>query len=204
MKLYKNLKEASQNREEVQALKLSVKSEEFPQELLDFPNLVELYLDGQCKKFPTEVPAWNKLKVLSIKWNEFKGDLSSLFKLPNLENLKIIDTPLRTFLLPLGHSAAPLNSLTIKDCALKNLPEEISMLWQLTEMNLSGNALNSLPFSFIDLRNLKRLNLDSNQFAQFPDSIKKIPGLSHLSIDQNPFPDEEKERIQREFHIWPN
>jgi hypothetical protein len=26
--------------------------------------------------------------------------------------------------------------------------------------------------------------------------------LSHLSIDANNFPEEEKERIQREFNIW--
>lgn len=204
MKLYKNLASASQDREEVQALKISVKSNCFPDEVLNFPNLVELYLEGDCNQFPNIVPVWDRLKVLSIKWPNFTGDLSSLFKLQSLENLKIIETPLTTFFLPLGHSAAPLKSLTIKDCGLKNLPEEISMLWQITELNLSGNNLTKLPHSFIDLRNLKRLNLDSNQFSVFPDSIKKMTSLSHLSIDSNHFPEEEKERIQREYHIWPN
>lgn len=204
MKLYKNLGTANKDREEVQALKISVKGDDFPQEILDFPNLGELYLEGNCKKFPTSAPGWSKLKVLSIKWPMFTGDLSSVFNLPNLENLKIIETPLTSFILPLGHAASPLKSLTIKDCGMKMLPEEISMLWQLTELNLSGNGLTKLPFSFIDLRNLRRLNLDSNNFSTFPDDIKKMTALSHLSIDNNKFPEEEKERIQREFHITPH
>ncbi len=204
MKLYKNLGSANKEREEVQALKISVKGDEFPQEILDFPNLGELYLEGNCKHFPVNTPMWSQLKVLSIKWPQFTGDLSAVFNLPNLENLKIIDTPLKSFILPLGHAASPLKSLTIKDCGMKALPEEISMLWQLTELNLSGNEISKLPFSFIDLRNLRRLNLDANNFSTFPDDIKKMTALSHLSIDNNKFPEEEKERIQREFHIWPN
>jgi Leucine-rich repeat (LRR) protein len=204
MKIYKNLETANKDREEVQALKISIKGEDFPQEILDFPNLGELYLEGNCKRFPVHAPGWSRLKVLSIKWPNFDGDLSSIFKLPSLENLKIIETPLSTFILPLGLAPAPIKSLTIKDCGLKALPEEISMLWQLYEMNLSGNNLSRIPFSFVDLKNLKRLNLDSNKFEIFPDDIKKMTNLSHLSIDNNAFPEEEKERIQREFHIWPN
>lgn len=203
MKLYKNLAAASKEREEVQALKISVKGDVFPEEILNFPNLGELYLEGSCKTFPVAAPLWTRLKVLSIKWPEFNGDLSAVFKLPHLENLKIIETPLKTFLLPLGHAPAPIKSLTIKDCGMNFLPEEFSMLWQLTELNLSGNRLNRLPVSFIDLKFLRRLNLDHNEFSAFPDQIKKMTALSHLSIDNNKFPEEEKERIQREFHIWP-
>ena len=204
MKLYKNLSLAAKERSEVQALKINVKGEEFPREILDFSNLTELYLEGVCRSFPSEAPAWENLKVLSIKWPHFNGDLSSVLKLPRLENLKIIETPLETFLLPLGLTPAPVKSLTIKDCGLKRLPEEISMLWNLQEMNLSGNSLETLPRSFVDLQQLKRLNLDQNKFSKFPDDIQKIPSLLHLSIDHNLFPEEEKERIQREYHIWPN
>jgi Leucine-rich repeat (LRR) protein len=204
MKLYKSLSSALEERDEVQALKLNLKEEKFPDEILNFPHLVELYLDGFCTQFTTRDLPWNSLKTISIKWEHFKGDLSRLFMLPALENIKIIDTPLKSFLLPLGHAASPLKSLTLKSCGLKSLPEEMSMLWQLVELNLSGNTLSSLPYSFIDLRYLKRLNLDFNHFSDFPDSIRKMPALSHLSIDNNRFSEEEKERIQREFHIWPN
>jgi Leucine-rich repeat (LRR) protein len=204
MKLHKSLKEALKVRKEVRALKLNIKSANFPTELLNFPNLTELYLEGNCTELPEDVSEWQDLKILSIKWPAFKGDISSLFKLPSLENLKIIETPLLTFLLPLGHAAAPLKSLTIKDCGLKSLPEEISMLTRLHEINFSGNNLKTLPISFIDLLFLKRLNLDHNQFENFPDKIKKMTALTHLSIDNNLFSAEEKARIQRVFHISPH
>lgn len=202
MKIYKNLDSASKERRDVQALKISVKGESFPPHLLEFPNLEELYLEGSCKDFPPVPPSWEKLKVLSIKWPFFEGDLSSLFKLPSLTNLKIIETPFKSFLLPLGQIPAPLKFLTIKDCGLKSLPEDISMVYTVEEMNLSGNLLSKLPRGFEALTNLKRLNLDSNKFEKFPDSIKELPSLSHLSIDDNLFTDEEKARIHREFNLY--
>lgn len=204
MKLYKNLKEASLAREDVQALKINVKTDQFPMELFHIPNLEELYLDGSCKEFPREIPSWESLRTLSIKWPNFTGDLSALFRLPNLTNLKIIETPLKTFLLPLGHNASPIKSLTIKDCNLSFIPEEISMLTQLSEMNLSGNKLVTLPHGFVDLHFLSRLNMDNNSFVKFPELVKSMPKLIHLSFDGNQFPEEEKERIQREYHIWVN
>jgi leucine-rich repeat protein SHOC2 len=202
MKLFKNLSEASKQREEVQTLKINIQDEKFPEDLSNFPNLCELYLEGSCQECPAYLPGWEKLKVLSIKWPQFKGELSFLFSLPALENLKIINTPILSFKLPLGHAAAPMKSLTIKGCGLLCLPEEISMLNSLTEMNLSVNQLSSLPPSFVHLKLLKRLNLDQNVFSMFPDFIKRISALGHLSMDGNAFPEEEKARIQREFHIW--
>lgn len=204
MKLYKNLSTALKEREEVRAIKLSLKGGKFPEELFDLTHLEEAYLEGDCESFPSHIPDWKNLRVLSLKWENFKGDLSPVFSLPLLENLKIIETPLKTFLLPLGIVSAPLKFLTIKGCKLEKLPEEISMLSKLQELYLPGNSLEELPHSFRELTLLKRLNLDSNQFQIFPDFIKSLPYLTHLSIDQNNFSEDEKARIQREFHIWVN
>jgi Leucine-rich repeat (LRR) protein len=204
MKLYKNLTAATKERSYVQALKISIKGQQFPLELHDFENLQELYLEGPCEDFPAKPSLWPQLKVLSIKWPNFTGDISSVFKLPALENLKIIETPLKSLMLPLGSSGASLKSLTIKDCGLKFLPEEFSLLAELRELNLSGNHLEQLPKSFSHLCHLKRLNLDQNKFSVFPNEVQKISCLLHLSLDHNQFSEEEKERIQREYHIWPH
>jgi internalin A len=204
MKLFKNLNAAAKEASSVHALKINVKTKTFPSMLLDFTHLKELHLDGLCEEFPDSMPAWENLRVLSIKWPAFNGDISALFSLPSLENLKIIDTPFNSFKFPLGFTAAPLKSLTAKNCEMVKLPEEISMLEDLTELNLSGNKLAALPKSFIQLEKLMRLNLDDNNFSEFPDAIKSMPKLGHLSIDGNNFPDEEKARIHREFHIWVN
>ncbi|MCE9501337.1 MAG: leucine-rich repeat domain-containing protein, partial [Leptospira sp.] len=118
--------------------------------------------------------------------------------------LKIIETPIQTFLIPLGKINAPLKFLTIKGCGLQKLPEEISMFTSLQDFYLPNNNLSALPFAFKELKELKRLNLDQNAFLVFPDLIKPMKNLAHLSIDGNSFDEDEKARIQREFHIWPN
>lgn len=203
MSLYKSLSSALKDKEDVTGLKINLKGS-FPKEVLEFPNLNELYLEGDCSKLPDDISGLNNCKIISVKWPSFSGDLSALFSLKKLENLKIIETPMKRFLLPLGIVAAPLRTLNVKSCGLEMLPEEISMLTQLYEMSLPNNKLSRLPESFFELQLLKRLNLDSNSFKKFPDVIKKMKSLSHLSFDSNLFPEEEKERIQREFNIWPS
>lgn len=202
LKLYKNLSQALVDGPEVEALKVSL-SGKFPHELFMLGNLKELYLEGDIQDLPRLGSLWPRLKILSVKWPFFKGDLSGFFSLPSLENLKIIETPIKRLTLPLGHVTSQIKSLTFKDCELSELPEEISMLTQLQEMNLSGNELSALPYSFTTLFFLRRLNLDSNNFVRFPDLIKSMTKLSHLSIDSNKFSEEEKSRIQRQFHLWP-
>ena len=204
MKLYKNLTNALKERDEVRAIKLSLKGKYFPVDLFELPHLEEAYLEGECEVFPENIPGLKNLKVLSIKWEQFSGDLSSILSLPNLENLKIIETPMKKFLLPLGKINSPLKFLTIKGSGLERLPEEISMCTELQDLSLPGNKLKELPFSFKELKNLRRLNLDNNKFEFFPDQIKLMKNLGHLSIDGNYFSEEEKERIQRDFHISPN
>jgi Leucine-rich repeat (LRR) protein len=201
MKLYKNLASALKERENVLSLKITISGQDFLEEIFNFPYLQELYLDGNCKNFPAKIQGLQELKILSLKWNQFKGDLSPIFHLPKLENIKIIDTPMKSLLLPLGFSVAPIKSLTIKNCGLKILPEEISILSELTELYLSGNELHALPLAIVDLKKLKRMNLDQNHFSQFPDYVKKNSSLTHLSMDQNDFSDDEKDRIQREFNL---
>ena len=204
MKLYKNLQTALKERTDVRAIKLTLKDKVFPPELFNLSNLEEAYFDGACEDFPSSIVGWEKLKVLSLKFEKNTSDLSAVFSLPSLENLKIIETPIKVFLLPLGRINAPLRFVTIKGCGLERLPEEISMLNTLEELHLPQNKLFVLPFSFQDLRSLKRINLDSNRFVIFPKIVKKMPNLKHLSIDGNTFDEEEKAKIQREFHIWPN
>jgi len=200
MKLYKNLSLALKEKDEVFAIKLSLKGT-FPKDLYHLPYLKEVYLEGSCKEFYFEKHHWLKLKTLSIKWEDFSGDLSELFTLPGLENLKIIDTPLKKIILPLGTIPASLKFLTIKNCGLETLPEEISMLGGLKELFLPGNKLSELPYSFCELANLKRLNIDSNQFFTFPNVIKKMPHLKSVSADHNLFNEIEKARIEREFNL---
>jgi Leucine-rich repeat (LRR) protein len=204
LKLYKSLKTAIEEREEVEALKVTLTGGKLPPEIFALGNLRELYLEGDIEDLPKIGTPWNKLRTLSIHWPSFKGDLAALFTFPSLTNLKIIETPIKRLTLPLGKINAPIKSLTIKSCGLAELPEEFSMLTSLEEINLAGNKLKALPQSFPVLARLKRLNLDSNSFVKFPDVVKSMPTLSHLSIDGNSFDEDEKARIHREFNLWLN
>jgi Leucine-rich repeat (LRR) protein len=203
MKLFKSLSQALKTPQEVGALKLSLTGA-LPIEIANFPFLKELYLEGVCGNFELPTSSLLELRILSVKCDRFSGNIADLFRLRHLENLKIIETPIPKFLLPIGSILSPLRSLTIKSCGLEELPEEFGMLNSLSELNLSGNNLKTLPYSFVDLIRLKRLNLDQNQFSLFPDIIGKMSSLSHLSIDGNAFSEDEKARIQRQYHIWPN
>lgn len=203
MKLFKSLSQALKTPQEVGALKITLTGS-LPREIGHFPHLKELYLEGVCGELNLPASSLLELKTLSVKCENLSGNFADLFRLPHLENLKIIETPIQRFLLPIGSSLSPLRSLTIKSCGLEELPEEFGMLSTVSELNLSGNRLKSLPHSFVDFIRLKRLNLDQNQFSIFPDIIKKMSSLSHLSIDGNDFSEDEKARIQREYHIWPS
>ncbi|MFP5492457.1 MAG: leucine-rich repeat domain-containing protein [Bacteriovoracia bacterium] len=202
MTLHKNLASALKERESVTALKLTLKESSLPLELFHFPNLKELYLEATAlTDFPDTLTAFNELKVFQIRAPLFKGSLVELFRLPKLENLKALETPLHPLRLSLGGTRAPLKFLTLKGCELKELPLEFGELTTLEEIYLPQNKLTALPVSFSDLKKLKRLNLDSNLLTVFPVALTKLPQLKHVSMDNNSFSEEERERIQREFHL---
>lgn len=201
MKLYKNLHSALKEKHEVKLLKLNLTSKNLPPEIFEFSHLRELYLEGACEEFSCDLSALKELNLLSIQLPHFKGVISPVFELPQLKNLKIDGTPLNEASFNEIKIQVDLRYLTIKNAHLKKIPEKLSKLTQIEEMNLSGNELSSLPDSFLNFKKLKRLNLDSNQFKIFPDKICLLPQLHHLSLDNNPFPEEEKHRIQRDFNL---
>lgn len=201
MGLYKNLKEALKNAEDCTVLKLSVKGTRVADDLSALPRLQELYLDGAALTELPDVAALRTLRIFSLRAPAFAGSLAPLFHLPRLENLKAIDTPLEPLLLPLGEPLAPLRALTLKNAGLRTLPLELGEYGALEELHLPENELAELPFTFGGLKALKRLNLDRNAFARFPDLLGSLPRLQHVSIDHNRFDEDERARIQRQFHL---
>lgn len=201
MGMYKSLKEALLHPEDCTVLKLNVKGKTLTDEISSLPRLQELYLEGAELSELPPTPAWEMLRLFSLKAPRFKGTLAPMFHLKRLENLKTIDTPLEPLKLPLGHAVAPLRFLTLKNAGLKSLPLELGEYAQLEELHLPENELKELPFTFTGLKQLKRLNLDHNAFTKFPDLLGQLGQLHHVSLDNNPFDEDEKARIQRIFHL---
>ena len=205
MAMFKSLQEALTTPELCTVLKLTVKSDELPRELLALPELTELHLEAPLlSRLPELAGHFRKLRLLSLKAPKGGLDVSSLFFLPKLENLKIIETPLGAFRMTLGQYMAPLKSLTLKSCSVTVLPLEIGEFGSLAELSLPDNHLEALPFTFVTLKTLRRLNLDGHAFTQFPDILRQLTDLQHLSLDGNRFSATEKARIQRQFNITPN
>lgn len=176
---FKDYQKALKNKNNVTVLSMEWKEEKLPEGIFEFPHLKELHL---------KATSLNDEKTIK------------LFSLSGLKNLKIFECP---HLFKNGdiERSSDLEFLTIKNCGLNHLPRSLHHFKNLKEMNLSGNELTDLPEQFHSLLQLKRLNLDSNKFTLYPKVLTRMTHLKHLSLDQNLFSDEEKARIQREYHL---
>lgn len=202
MGIYKNLKDALLLPNDVTTLKLKINRGHLPQELFCFTYLEELFLEGSGTIHPpAHFEGLENLKRLTLKGFDLQDSIQRFWEIPTLNNLKIIDGKLERLLLPLSNYSA-LEFLTIKNTGLEEIPMEISHLVNLQELTVIENRVHKLPVGIMDLTGLKRLNLDNNQITYLPDWLKNHPSLKAMSLDQNPLSEEEKERIEREFHLW--
>ena len=68
---------------------------------------------------------------------------------------------------------------------IKELPESIGELTNLTSLNLGSNRLTVLPESMGELINLTSLDISSNQLIGLPNSIRKLTNLNSLKCSSN-------------------
>jgi Leucine-rich repeat (LRR) protein len=69
---------------------------------------------------------------------------------------------------------------------ISSLPEEITTLIYLQEINLSQNHLESLPESFCNLTNLQELIIPANGLKKLPENFPELINLMRLDISSNP------------------
>lgn len=65
------------------------------------------------------------------------------------------------------------------------VPEQISELTYLQELDLSGNLIKVLPDSIGKLKNLEKLSLWNNQLQEIPKFIYKLPALKEIELGGN-------------------
>jgi Leucine-rich repeat (LRR) protein len=78
-----------------------------------------------------------------------------------------------------------LETLSVSESLMSELPEEIGFLNRVNDVWFSENLLKSLPNGFSRLQNLKMLHLDNNEFKVFPKELYKISNLKRLDIYKN-------------------
>ena len=77
--------------------------------------------------------------------------------------------------------------LILKRHKLTQIPADIFLLTNLTELNLRGNKITSIPTKISDLTHLKYLNLGKNRIDSIPAEIGDLVKLEYLNLEKNPF-----------------
>ena len=148
------------------------KIDELPKNLEDLKSLERLHVNGTAiKELPPSISLLKNLKQLSLGCEGIS---------PNSSN-KLISCQRRSLypMVTLEHSLLGLCSLTGLDlcfCNLQSIPDEISSLSSLIQLNLNGNNFICLPKSMIQLSKLKKLGLN------LCTSLRSLPELP-LSIE---------------------
>lgn len=128
--------------------------------------------------------------------------LANIKKIKNLQNYMLLKTVI--FIIGLNSVAifgqidkiyysldnALLNSqkvykLDLSNQQIKELPNEIKTLENLTELILRSNELSDLPKTIKNLKNLKLLDLYDNNFRIISKEVTKINSLNLLYLNKN-------------------
>jgi hypothetical protein len=75
-----------------------------------------------------------------------------------------------------------IKKLTLYRLGIKSIPDSISKLYQLTELNIHNNYLYIFPMGICKLEKLEILNLSHTKLASVPDEIGNLKLLKELNI----------------------
>jgi len=76
-----------------------------------------------------------------------------------------------------------IKELDLSDWNIASVLKDFEVLYQLEELDLSNNIITLLDFG--NMTNLKRLRLSNNRIQMIPDSISKLVNLEELYLDGN-------------------
>lgn len=128
--------------------------------LLRFPNLKKLTLDGN-DKYPVPEPVFQLTQLEFLALSSFKDSLSWT-KLDALQNLRF---------------------LSLDFCGLKTVPPAVLSLKKLQGLDLTGNEIAHLPEETSGLTELITLDLTNNSFTEIPLALKNNPKLKYIDLN---------------------
>ena len=76
-------------------------------------------------------------------------------------------------------------NLTLDNCRLKSIPEEVRGFVKLRNLSLFNNQINELPDFISDLKHLISLNLSNNEIIIFPENLKGNTYVKYLYLKEN-------------------
>jgi hypothetical protein len=167
-------------------LKLSCELKEFPNEIFDLSETLELLdLSGnQLSHLPENFSDLKKLKIAFFSDNDFTIFPEVLAKCSNLTMIGFKSNKIEF----ISENAFPIHLqwLILTNNCIKKLPKSIGNCIKLQKVALAGNKLNGLPNEMSQCRNIELLRISANQISEFPDWLFELPRLSWLAFSGNP------------------
>jgi Leucine-rich repeat (LRR) protein len=92
------------------------------------------------------------------------------------------------YLAPHFAAMPKLETLTLKNCNLSELPESVASLPNLTAIIIDNNNFSQLPEVLINCKALVEISIRYNQLTALPDWLWKLKKMKRLMISYNPMP----------------
>jgi hypothetical protein len=172
-----------------QRLKLSCGLREFPREIFDLADTLEvLDLSGNAlSSLPDDLPRLTQLRILFCSDNPFTALPEVLGQCPQLSMIGFKANRIRE--VPGAALPVALRWLILTDNQIETLPPEIGRCAQLQKLMLAGNRLRTLPVELAACARLELLRLAANELTELPAWLPTLPRLAWLAYAGNPFSD---------------
>jgi len=142
----------------------------------------------RSSKKPVDFSSLKKLvnlKIIQFTFNKFEFTKinDKIYYMPNLKELFIYDN--KFSLSNKISKLTNLENLTLFECGLTEIPEEIGSLINLKQFIIELNQVKSLPDSITQLTNLELLYLGHNEISELPEDFGNLKSLGTLDIRYN-------------------
>ena len=171
----------------VRRLKLSCGLSEFPSEIFDLADSLEILdLSGNAlSMLPDDLPRLYKLRIIFCSDNLFTTLPAVLGSCRELSMIGFKANRIRH--VPAAALPPKLRWLTLTDNCIEVLPDELGQCGQLQKLMLAGNCLSHLPASLADCHRLELVRIAANRFTALPAVLLSLPRLGWLAYAGNPF-----------------
>ena len=184
------------------SIKLSCGLTEFPQELFELADTLELLdLSGNQLSFlQPDFEKFTKLKIAFFSDNLFTEYPEVLAQCPLLEMVGFKANMIST----ISEKAISKNIrwLILTNNRMTQLPKSIGNCTRLQKVALAGNQLTSLPIEMAQCKNLELLRISANHIKELPSWLMTLPKLSWLAYSDNPCSSNQKNNFELNEISW--
>ncbi|NXY35012.1 LRCH3 protein, partial [Pomatorhinus ruficollis] len=128
---------------------------------------------NRLSELPAEACHFVSLEILNLYQNCIRYIPEAVLNLQSLTFLNISRNQLST--LPVHLCSLPLKVLIASNNKLVSIPEEIGLLRQLTELDVSCNEIQTIPPQIGHLESLRDLNVRRNNLVRLPEELAELP-----------------------------